>query len=116
MRPTRPCILVVTAVSLGPLSACTDVASDVRDADSHVADPTAVVSCCCREDPLFGVEDTSKLQEVKDAAGTDTNNNPSHCGGCNTGCESQCNHQQRICHVNCGGNITENTYCAAHCD
>jgi TolB protein len=35
MRPTPP-ILVVAACSLGPLCACTEAASDVRDADSAV--------------------------------------------------------------------------------
>ncbi len=37
-------------------------------------------------------------------------------GECSTGCEDQCNHQQRICHVNCGGQITETKYCTAFCD
>jgi len=35
---------------------------------------------------------------------------------CNTDCDDQCAAVQRICHVNCGGNVTETRYCTAFCD
>lgn len=35
---------------------------------------------------------------------------------CNTGCSEQCESIHRICHMNCGGNVTETRYCTAFCD
>lgn len=36
---------------------------------------------------------------------------------CNTNsCDRQCEDSHRICHVNCGGGVTERKYCSAFCD
>ena len=36
---------------------------------------------------------------------------------CNTNsCDRQCEDSHRICHVNCGGNVTERKYCSSFCD
>lgn len=35
---------------------------------------------------------------------------------CRTGCTPLCESTHRVCHVNCGGNVLEHRYCAAHCD
>lgn len=37
-------------------------------------------------------------------------------GQCDTGCEENCAFSHRVCHVNCGGNVTERRYCTAFCD
>ncbi len=45
-----------------------------------------------------------------------TKKNFTNYSHCNTGCKSRCESSQRICHVNCGGNITESRICTAFCD
>ncbi len=35
---------------------------------------------------------------------------------CNMNCEDGCESSHRICHVNCGGDVIEQTICTARCD
>lgn len=35
---------------------------------------------------------------------------------CRNSCSKECDVHHRICHVNCGGDVTEQTICTARCD
>lgn len=47
-----------------------------------------------------------------------TENSFYRSGNCRDGdyCSAQCENNHHFCHVNCGGQVQERTYCVAHCD